>query len=168
MFQMRGKGEKKMILYKLKVLIISTLADIWYWLMTPLALYYSKERINKRYEKKRSKITEEQAIKWIAEDIARYLIQNKKSSIDILICEYANDDHFCSECDLTGAAPYFIKRKKTKMAFYKFNRTLEFQEKIINKLKSMKTIKVTQKVEDFSSWKRIDNYKKAITVRYNS
>lgn len=154
--------------YKLKVYLQKKMTDFWYWLMSPLAYFYSTEKMNRRYERKKAKVTEDQAIKWIVEDIIRYLIKNKKSTIDILICEYANDDHFWGDCDLNGAAPYYIKRNKTKMAFYKFKRTLEFQEKIIDKLKLFNTVKVFEKIDAFNSWRRIENYKKTVTVAYHS
>jgi hypothetical protein len=136
--------------------------------MTPIAYFFTSEKEKKRYEKKESKITEEQAIKWIAEDIVRYLIKYKNSSIDILICDYASDDHFWEDCCLNSfSAPYYLKRDKTKMAFYKFKKTIEFQEKIVSKLKSFKNIRVIEKVEeDIPSWKRINNYKKTIIVNY--
>lgn len=136
--------------------------------MKPIAYFFTSEKERKRYEKKQSKITEEQATKWIAEDIVRYLIKHKRSSIDILICDYANEDHFWNDCDLTGAAPYYLKRAKTKMAFYKFKRTIEFQEKIIEKLKVDKNVIVEEVFEDYSSWKRIDNYNKTVYVYHKS
>jgi len=153
-------------LYQFKIYLLKRFAEFWYWLMTPLAWYYSSEKEKIRYKKKNEKITEEQAVKWIAEDIIRYLVRNKKSTIDILICTYANDDYFWDECDLNGVAPYYIKRDNTKMAYYKFVKTLEFQEKIIDALKKNKLVEVVETVEVFSPWKRIENYVKTIEVRY--
>ena len=54
------------------------------------------------------------------------------------------------------------------MAFYKFNKTLEFQEKVLNKLKQNKLVNVIERVEEFSSWKRIENYVKTVEVRYKT
>ena len=157
-----------MFIYKAKLFLKSKLADFWYWLMKPIAYFFTSEKERKRYEKKQSKITEEQATKWIAEDIVRYLIKHKRSSIDILICDYANDDHFWDDCDLNGVAPYYLKRDKTKMAFYKFKKTIEFQEKVVNELKSFKGVKVIEKVENISSWKQIENYKKTVIIKHQS
>lgn len=132
--------------------------------MTPLAKYYSTEKENARYEKRKNRISEEQAIKWITEDIVRYLIKNKKSVIDLMICTYASEDDFWMDCDLNSTAPYYIKRKKTRTAFYKFSMTLEFQEKIVGLLKQNKYVNVSEYVEEFSSWKRIDDYKKTVKI----
>ncbi|OME55483.1 hypothetical protein BSK59_13485 [Paenibacillus odorifer] len=157
-----------MRMYKFKIHIANKLSSLWYWLMKPLAYYYSSEKENARYEKRKSKISEEQLVKWIHEDIVRYLLKNKNSTIEILICTFANDDHFWSDCDLNGVAPYYLKRKKTRMAFYKFAKTLEIQEKIIEGLKQDKFVIVFEDVEVISSWKRIDNYKKTVKVKHNS
>lgn len=154
--------------YQFKVYLSNKLRDFWYWLMTPLAWYYSSDKEKMRYEKKKEKVTEDQAIKWIEEDIIRYLVRNKKSVVDMLICTYASENDFWSDCCLNGVLPYYIKRPKTRMAFYKFNKTLEFQEKVVSKLKQNKLVNVIERVEEFSSWKRIENYVKTVEVRYKT
>lgn len=126
------------------------------------------EKINRRYEKKKNKISEDTAIKWIAEDIVMYLIKNRKSRIDILICTYASEDDFWRDCTLNSTVPYFLKRKKTRMAFYKFTKTIEFQEKVIDKLKMNRMVDVVEEDEEISSWQKINNYKKAVVVKYKT
>ncbi|MET3209713.1 UNVERIFIED_CONTAM: thymidylate kinase [Paenibacillus sp. PvR008] len=156
-----------MKIYQIKVFFERKLESFWYWLMTPLAYFFTKEKVNKRFERRKSKMTREQMVRWIAEDIARYLIQNKKSDVEFLVCTYANDDHFWRDCYLTGTAPYFLKRSKTKMAFYKFEKTLEVQEKIVDMLKQNKYVNVREFVEDFK-WQRVDEYKKTVEITYRS
>lgn len=154
-----------MKLYQLKVLAARHLESFWYWLMKPLAYFYSKDKVDARYEKRKSKITEDNMIKWISEDIVRYLIKNRKSVIEFMVCSYANEDHFWSDCYLTGTAPYYLKRDKTRMAFYKYSKTLEVQEKIVEELKKNKYVHVIQYVGD-NTWRRVDNYVKNVEVRY--
>lgn len=152
----------------MKIYIKNKIHKLWYWLMTPLAYFFSSKKENMRYEKRNNKITEQQSIKWISEDIVRYLIKYKKSTIKIMICTYSNDDHFWGDCDLNGTAPYYLKRKKTKMAFYKFTKTLDFQERIANELKKNKFINVVEEVETLDSWKRIENYVNTVAVKHKS
>lgn len=156
-----------MKLYQIKVRALSKIRDAWYWLMKPVAYFYTTEKINARYEKRKSKITEDKMVKWIAEDIIRYLIKNKKSEIEFLVCTFAREDDFWVDCYLTGTAPYYLKRSKTKTAFYKFKKTLEIQEKIIDELKRSKYLNVTEFVKDYS-WRRVDNYRKTVEITYKS
>lgn len=155
-----------MKLYQLKVFVARKLESFWYCLMKPLAHYYSTEKINAIYNKRKSKITEELMIKWISQDIIRYLIKNRKSVVEFMVCSYANEEHFWSDCYLNGVSPYYIKRAKTRMAFYKFTKSIEIQEKIIDELKASKYINVLEYVEDHK-WRRVDDYVKNIEVRHN-
>jgi hypothetical protein len=131
--------------------------------MKPIAYFFTNEKMDKRYNKKLNKITEQQAVKWIAEDIVRYIIKHNKSTIDILICDYASEDDFWNDCTLKQR-PYYIKRDKTRMAYYKFKMDIAFQERIIEYIKSCKDIDVKEETQHFSSWKRIDNYKKTVVI----
>lgn len=152
-------------LYKTKLIIKRKLADFWYWLMKPIAYFFTKDKINKRYEKKVAKITEGQAVKWIAEDIAKYALKYRRSGVAIMICDRANDDYFWSDCCLS-VAPYYIKRDNARMAFYKFDRTIEFQEKIMNKLKEFNEIAVKETIEDLGYRKQfVQNYKKTVVIK---
>jgi len=152
--------------YNLMVVIRQQLINFWYWLMKPIAYFFTSEKEKKRYKKKEDKITEAQAVKWIAEDIVRYLIRNKEYDVAILICDWANENDFWEDCCLTGTVPYYLRRKKTIMAFYKFKKTIKLQEKIVDKLKEYKSVAVTEKIEDLPSWKRINSYKKTVIITY--
>jgi hypothetical protein len=146
----------------MKVKMSKALVNLWYWLMKPLAYFFSSDKVNKRYEKKKEKITEQQAIKWIAEDIMRYVIKYK-TEIEILICDFASSYDFDSDCTFY-TRPYYIKRSKTRMAFYKFERDVEFQEKIISYIKELYVAQVIEKVEKFT-WQRINNYQKTVVIK---
>lgn len=150
-------------LYKLTNNVKKKLINSWYWTMKPIAYFFTTDKMDKRYHKKCSKITEQQAIKWIAEDIVRYIIKHNKSTIDILICDYANDGYFWSDCTLKYR-PYYIKRSKTRMAYYKFNMDIPFQEKIIDYVKTFNVVEVKEDVQKFT-WERIDNYKKTVVIK---
>lgn len=149
-------------IYKSWIRLKNSLSEFWYWLMKPVA-YLLTISSDKRYNKRKARITKQQAIKWIAEDIARYVIRHNRE-VEILICKYANVDDFWYGCTLASYNVPYIKRNKTKMAYYKFNRDIEFQEEIINYLKSMKGIVVNENVEEFPKWKNIDNYKKTCVI----
>jgi hypothetical protein len=153
----------KLYIYKIKEELKRKSADVWYFLMKPIAYFFTTEKINARYNKKREKITEDQAIRWIAEDIVRYLIKYK-FNIDILICDYASQDDFWTDCTLRYGYPYYIKRKKTQMAFHKFKMDIEFQEKIIEQVKTFTMIEVIEKIENYT-WQRINNYKKTVIIK---
>lgn len=147
--------------YKTKLKLKKNIVKFWYWLMKPIAYFFTTEKIDKRYEKKKAKITEEQAIKWMAEDIARYVIKYNRKQ-EILICDYANEEYFWRGCNLRYNSPYF-KRDKTRMAYHKFKMTIELQEKIIDEVKKMKELKVEERVDTYT-WQRIENYKKTYII----
>lgn len=154
-----------MKLYKLKLFLSKNLTDFWYWLMKPLAYFFTTEKINARYNKKKAKITKDKAIKWIAEDMVRHVLERKNNEIDLLICDYASEDSFWSDCSFY-TKPYYITRPKSKMAFYKFKKwNVELQIKLIKELQKYKDITITETVETFSNWERIDNYQKTVSIK---
>lgn len=156
-------------LIKLQVQARKSLANFWYGLMKPIAYFYTSEKINARYKKKVAKITKEMAIQYIAEDIAKYIVKNsarykKKYEVSFLIADFVSDD--LSEYDsLYHLNRSMLKRDKTRMAYHKFNRDVEFQQAVFDKLGSFKGIVVQEEIETFT-WQRIRNYQKTIHVSY--
>ena len=146
-------------LYKMKLVAKKKGIQLIRWTLQPVGYFFTKEKIDARYKKKRDKITEEQAVRWIAEDMARYIIKYKEE-VRILICNYANEDHFWSGCRIDD---YYFKRNKTYTAYYKFNKTIAFQEKVIETLKNMKEFHIVEQVDTFK-WERIENYQKTVII----
>jgi len=102
----------KLKLYKLKLIIKEKLLDFWYWLMKPLAYFYTIEKENARYKKKQDRITEEQAVKYIAEDIAKYIVKYGKRKI--IIAEWFDTDYFTGVISLNYIHWSILKRKKVR------------------------------------------------------
>ncbi len=153
----------KLKLYKLKLIIKEKLLDFWYWLMKPLAYFYTIEKENARYKKKQDRITEEQAVKYIAEDIAKYIVKYGKRKI--IIAEWFDTDYFTGVISLNYIHWSILKRKKVRMGYYKLNKTIENQEKIIEKLKHIKGILVTEEIEKFK-WEKPRGYVRTCYVEY--
>jgi hypothetical protein len=109
------------------------------------------------------------AIQWIAQDIAKYVVQysaryKKKYELSFLIADFVSDD--LSEYDSLYHLNWsMLKRDKTRMAYHKFNRDVEFQQAIFDKLGSFKGIVVEEEIETFT-WQRIRNYQKTVHVSY--
>lgn len=156
-------------LVKMRIQSKKALVSFWYWLLKPIAYFYTKDKVNARYEKKKAKITKEMAIQWLAEDIAKYVVQysvryKKKHEVSFLIADFVSDD-------LSGYDSLYhlnwsmLKRDKTRMAYHKFNRDVDFQQAIFDKLGSFKGIVVEEEIETFT-WQRIRNYQKTVHVSY--
>jgi len=142
-----------------------SLIRYWYRLMKPLATFL-EAKDDERRQKMKSKITEEKAVRYIAEDIARYIVKRKKGyTVSFIIAEYMDEDDFAGYESLSFLRYNFRMRKKTTMGYYKFNRGIPFQEKIIEELKAIKGIQVEEEIETFK-WERVDNYKKTCNVSY--
>jgi hypothetical protein len=161
---------KYLLLYKLKIKIVKLLSRFWYWMLTPLSWYYSTEKINKRYDKKKNKITEDQAVKWISEDIVRYLIKNKKSNIELIIADYADSDYFNSGVSFNGIAPYYIKRDKSKMAYYKFDRKkISLTNKVLIALTKYDEITIQDwELEKYEIVSYTRGFIKAVIIKYQN
>lgn len=156
-------------LVKMRIQAKKSLVSFWYWLMKPIAYFYTKDKVNARYEKKKAKITKEMAIQWLAEDIAKYVVQysvryKKKHEVSFLIADFVSDD-LSGYDSLYHLHRSMLKRDKTSMAYYKFNRDVEFQEAVFDKLGSFKGIVVQEEIETFT-WQRIRNYQKTVHVSY--
>ena len=156
-------------LIQLQVQARKSLANFWYGLMKPIAYFYTSDKVNARYKKKKAKITREMAIQHIAEDIAKYVVQysvryKKKCEVSFLIADFVSDD-LSGYDSLHHLRRSILKRDKTQMAYHKFNRDIEFQEAVFDKLRSFKGIVVQEEIESFT-WQRIENYQKTVHVSY--
>lgn len=134
----------------------------WYELMKPFANYLDK-RDKKKYIKLKESVTEEQAIKWIAKSIIKDVVKYNKSKKYLLIADEVYDDDRSYDC----IGSFFFSSKpnkgKHKIAFHKFNRNVEFQEKVVDILKQTKGIKVEEEIEEFK-WNEPENYKKTYII----
>lgn len=154
----------KLRLFTWKRILLQALSFFWYDILAkPIAYFLTTEKVNARYDRKRKKITEEQAIRWMAEDLARTLLRKKQRGKEIfLICDSAVEDDFWYGCTLFSLHYSFVHRKKTKMAFHKFTWTIERQEEILNTLKKLLPELQIKELHETFSWNRITNYKKTV------
>lgn len=135
----------------------------WYEFVKPLDNYLIK-RDDIKYQKTKDKITEEQAINWFSRSIIDYMIRKSNPSIKIIIATYINTDyHSGSFCIADLLFERLLKKKKYKMAFYKFNKGLDFQEKVIDILRKDNNIEVKEEIEEFISYVP-DNYQKTYFI----
>lgn len=146
------------------------LANFWYWLMKPIAYFFTSEKEKARYEKKKAKITQEMAIRWIAEDIARYIVKHKArykngGTMRLIIAEsMCHDDISGCEC-INRFRGNVLVRKKTKMAYWKFTIDHEFQEAVVDMIRTYKGFVVEEKPQKFT-WEYVLNYKTTYKVTY--
>jgi tRNA G37 N-methylase Trm5 len=126
--------------------------------MKPIAYFFTTKKLNARYNKKKEKVTEDQAVKWIAEDVARNMVGSRGKEFSFVIADYMNDDDFSGYYSLTNAY-YLLKRDKARMAYHKFKQDVDFQEKVMSKLMQYNQFTFEEEFETFSSWKKIKNYK---------
>lgn len=141
------------------------LSNAWYWLMKPINLYYSTERENAKYNKKKDKITEEQAIKWVAESMAKYLVRNSQSKMNILVAEYFNREDFWGYESLSYIESHKMRNDKARMAYHKYKWTVERQLKIIAALEAMTGIQVTKEEVEIS-WRKVTDYQGVYVIEY--
>lgn len=146
---------------KLQVFLRNTkkaLVKKWYKMMEPLAEYLTK-RDKKINEKKKDKISEYEATKWIAEDMVSYIVKYN-SNMHLIVADSIHRE------DLSGYESIddmyrgnIIKRKKAKMAYWKFNKTIEFQENVLDEIRKIRGMKVEELEVDFG-WRMnsIKNY----------
>lgn len=131
--------------------------------MKPIAYFFTTEKEYTRYKRKQDKISEKQAIRYIAEDIAKYIVKYGKESI--IIAEWFDEDYFSGYISLKYIRWSMLKRKKTKMGYYKLDKTIDIQERIIEELKNIKGILVTEEVEEFK-WEKPRGYVKTCHIEY--
>lgn len=158
-------NEMKLKMYQFKLKTHRNLVTFWYWLMKPIAYFFSTEKRNRRYNKKKSKITEDQAIKWIAEDIAKYMIRNKSDKeFSFIVADYMSENDFSGYYSIKNLDNYVLRTPKAKMAYYKFNKDIVFQEKVFQSLKQYNMFCFEEEVEMFSGWKKIKDYQKTYHI----
>lgn len=139
------------------------LANNWYNLVRPLGEYLSKKD-KAKYQKIKDSITEEQAIKWFAESIVTYIIRYPKDSFDLIIADRIHsDDHWGYYCLTHSSFARLLKKRKHKIAFYKFNKTIEFQEKVVEMVRSQKGLVVKESNE--YGHRRPENYQKTYFIK---
>jgi tRNA G37 N-methylase Trm5 len=131
--------------------------------MKPIAYFFTTKKLNARYNKKKEKVTEDQAVKWIAEDVARNMVSSRSKEYSFIIADYMNDDDFSEYYSLTDAY-YLLKRDKARMAYHKFKQDVDFQEKVMSELKQYNQFTFEEEHETFSSWKKIRDYKKTYHI----
>lgn len=154
-----------LLIHRWKREIMRKLASFWYWSMKPLATYlYNRD--NENYRKQKEKMTEDEAIRYIAEDIAKYIVNGHKGyEMSFIIADFFDEDQFMGYDSLRNLRLSIMKRKKTKIGYYKLNRDVRVQMAIIEKLKTFKGIVVVEEVESFT-WQRISNYQKTCHISY--
>lgn len=128
----------------------------WHQILEPLNSYLSKI-ISNIYERQKDSITEPQAIKWIAEDTVKYIVKYNRS-IHLIVADYIDRDDLPGYECLNRRNWSMIRRKKTIRAYYKFKMTVELQERVLNKLRTTKGVKVERLDVYYKDWQRIDNY----------
>jgi hypothetical protein len=151
-------------LHECKKKTIHGLLSGWYWLMKPIAYLYEKNEA--RQEKKRDTITKEQALRWIAEDIAKYLVTNNKGEkMTFIIADYFDKELLSDYFSLRHIDRRFLKRKKTQMGYCKFNIDSDDQRDILAALSDIKGIRVNEEIETFK-WHEPRNYQGTFYVSY--
>lgn len=155
------------LLHKTKKKVTHSLLSFWYWLMTPIAYFFTTEKVNARYKKKQDKISREDATRYIAEDIAKYLVtKNRDKDMTFIIADYFDDDYFSGYYSLKYINSRLLKRRKTEMGYFKLKvRDIKTQIEIIEQLKKISGIEVREEIEMFK-WEHPRNYQSTYHVSY--
>jgi hypothetical protein len=134
--------------------------------MTPIAYFFTHEKTEARYKKKKDKITREQAIRWVAEDIAKYLVtRNRNEEMSFMVAEFFNEDYFSGYFSLSYIDRRLLKRNKTWIGYYKLNKDVDTQKEIMDCLSNMKGIKVRKEIQTFK-WQQPRNYQGTYHISY--
>lgn len=118
-----------------------------YKMMRPLANYLFK-RQDRKYKKATDSITQEQAVKWIAEDLVKYIVKYNRSMY-LIIADYIDDEDLSGYTCLNFLRGSEISRGKTKRAYYKFDRDIDYQIKVLTEIKVISGVMVESVEEDF-------------------
>lgn len=150
----------KLFIYNKKKELINT----WYEFVKPLGDYLSKkEKMN--YQKVSDRITEEQAIKWFAGSIMHYLIRNSNEFLPLVIASWIDEEYLPGyQCMADHTFTSLLRKKKYRMAYYKFNKDFAFQEKVVDRIRKQKGIVIQEVVENFSYGEPRD-YKKTYFIK---
>lgn len=149
--------------YRVKVKALKGLSESWYFITRPIAIFLDSDFLKERKNKKKDRITEEQAFKWISEDIIRYCIKYNRE-IECMVCKWASRDDWGNGASFSNFSTY-IDRKKTEMAYYKYRMDIERQLRFVEYLKGVKSLEITEKVEEISGIYRIEDYRKTILMK---
>lgn len=141
-----------------------------HWVLKPLRYFYTKEKVNARYEKKKAKITRDMAIRWIAEDIAKYIVKSKAryksgGKMRLIVADSMSHDDISGCENINRFRGNVLVRSKTKMGYYKFKGDIEFQEAVIDVIRTYKGFVVEEKPQTFT-WEYVPNYKTTYKVTY--
>lgn len=157
---------------KWRVQLVENLEKCWYWLMKPIAFFFTQEKTDARYRKKEGKITKEMAIDTVAKGVAKYMVNHsahykKPATMHFIICEYMSEEDFGGYHHLDQLTAWrFFSKPKARMAYRKFRKDTEMQEAIIEKLRSFKGFVVEEEYQEWS-YHYIENYKKTVHVTYS-
>lgn len=113
-------------------------------------------------------ISEKQMINWYSKAIVNEVISKPFSRVGVIIADSIDKDNYLSGYWCIGDYTFerLLTKKKHKRAhsyFYR-NRSLEFQEKVIDAVKKYKGITVKEEIEEFRSWYKPKNYKKTYYI----
>lgn len=155
----------KLKLYEKRIKLERKLGTTWRLVMKPVISHYAVVRLYKRYEKKKAKITKEQGISWVAEDIAKYMIRSNEKTFKFLLAEYVDSDLYPRHYCLGRLYTYpFIRRSKAKTAYFKFRTHVDFQEKVMESVRQYPQFVVEKTFEEYEKWTEAVNYRGTYTV----
>lgn len=140
------------------------------WVLKPIGYFFTKEKVDARYKKKKAKITRDMAIRWTAEDIAKYIVKDKAryksgGSMRLIVADSMSHDDISGCENINRFRGNVLVRKKTKMASYKSKIDIEFQEAVIELLRTYKGFVIEEKPQKFT-WEYCPNYKTTYKVTY--
>ena len=133
--------------YRWKLNFKGQCSKLWQGLNTSISYFSSSESLNAKYIRKAKAINREQAITWMAEDIANYMIQSQASTQYLILCDFASEEYVGQ--GYTFHKNFFFKRQKTKMAYYKYNMDISLQNEIVDRLKQNVRLKIKEKRTDY-------------------
>lgn len=146
--------------------IKSRVVDVCYKIISPFSRLLERI-ITIRDKRVKEKITKEQAAKWFANSIVKYKVRYPKAVFSLVIAEGLNEYQHYSDIWCISDVTFLplLKKDKHIKAFYKFNEDIDFQEMVVDVLKSKRGVIVTEIKEDFSSTLRPSrNYHKAYFI----
>lgn len=153
-----------------RIKVKQAFVNILRWVLKPVAFFFTKEKNQARYDKKKAKITRDMAIRLIAEDIAKYIVKDKAryksgGSMRLIIADSMSHDDISGCENINHFRERVLTRNKTKMAYYKFKKDIEFQEAVIELLRTYKGFVIEEKPQKFT-WEYVPNYKTTYKVKY--
>lgn len=140
-----------MVGYDLLVKMRKLLKRVLIVILFPLRWYLDIDKVNKRYQKKRDKLTSEKAEYLIARGIARYVVKYQRDEVRIHSADWVDVEQ------VGGMNFEFIAlsmlNKKERMAYYELELSnQDVQERIIEHLKKYKKIRVSKEQDEIHDW----------------